>query len=140
MIIVLLGLYIYKNSVGDGGGLLIDYIFVVVLWVVGDIYIILKKKKNIFWHLLLSHYEYHTHRVELGFKKMWTHWLACVGILMMFVGFFYVFESKEMKMMNRNHPDKVSLSLSLFFFCESSTDETRNNVADQISISNYRNG
>jgi hypothetical protein len=59
---------------------------------------------------------------------------------MMFVGFFYVFESKEMKMMNRNHPDKVSLSLSLFFFCESSTDETRNNVADQISISNYRNG
>ena len=46
MIIVLLGLCIYKNSVGDGGGLLIDYIFVVVLWVVGDIYII--KKKNFF--------------------------------------------------------------------------------------------
>jgi hypothetical protein len=39
MIIVLLGLYIYKNSVGDGGALLIDYIFVVFLWVVGDIYI-----------------------------------------------------------------------------------------------------
>ena len=35
------------------------------------------------------------------------HWLACVGILTMFVGFFYVFESKEMKQMNRNHPDKV---------------------------------
>jgi len=45
-VIVLLGLCIYKNSVGDGGGLLIDYIFVVVLWVVGDIYII--KKKNFF--------------------------------------------------------------------------------------------
>ena len=43
MIIVLLGLCIYKNSVGDGGGLLIDYIFVVVLCVVvGDIYILKK--------------------------------------------------------------------------------------------------
>lgn len=44
---------------------------------------------------------------------MYIHWLACVGILMMFVGFFYVFESKEMRDMHRNHPDKVRSCLNL---------------------------
>ena len=69
---------------------------------------------------------------------MFFHWFACVGILTMFVGFFYVFESKEMKQMNRNHPDKVR-----FFFHFRTTTTTFNETStntDKVSISCHWNG